>query len=137
VSAGRGHHRAYDAGPGHLRASDADRDQVIDVLKAAFVQGRLNIDELAARAGQVLTSRTYAELAAITADIPARAIAAPAPPQPARAPARKAAPRKAVVLGACAVVLSALMGAAFLTFYGGFVVLLLVAFIGATVTAQP
>jgi hypothetical protein len=120
-----------------LRASDADRDQVIDILKAAFVQGRLTIDELGARAGQVLTSRTYAELAAITADIPASPIAAPPPPQPARPPAHRPAAKKAVLLGACAVVLSALMGAAFLTFYGGFIVLLLLAFIGATVTAQP
>jgi len=33
------------AGRGRLRASDADREQVIDVLKAAFVQGRLTKDE--------------------------------------------------------------------------------------------
>ena len=32
---------AAAAGRGHLRASHADREQVIDVLKAAFVQGRL------------------------------------------------------------------------------------------------
>lgn len=54
-----------------MRASDADREQVVDVLKAAFVQGRLLKDELDARAGQAFASRTYAELAAVTADIPA------------------------------------------------------------------
>ena len=56
---------------GGLRASHADREQVIDVLKAAFVAGRLTKDELDARIGQVLVSRTYADLAALTADIPA------------------------------------------------------------------
>ena len=56
---------------GRFRASDADREQVIDALKVAFVQGRLTKDELDARAGQTFASRTYAELAAVTADIPA------------------------------------------------------------------
>jgi hypothetical protein len=43
---------------------------VIGALKGAFVQGRLAKDELDARVGQALASRTRAELAAITADIP-------------------------------------------------------------------
>jgi hypothetical protein len=44
---------------------------VVGTLKAAFVQGRLTRDELDLRVGQALASRTYAELAALTADIPA------------------------------------------------------------------
>jgi uncharacterized protein DUF1707 len=60
---------------GDLRASHADREQVIGALKAAFVQGRLTEDELGARAGQAYTSRTYAELAEVTADIPAGLLA--------------------------------------------------------------
>jgi Domain of unknown function (DUF1707) len=56
------------AAPGSHRASDADREQVIDVLKVAFAQGRLTKDELDLRAGQALTSRTYAELAVATGD---------------------------------------------------------------------
>lgn len=60
---------------GDLRASHADRERVIGTVKAAFVQGRLTEDELDARVGQVYASRTYAELAevtaAVTADIPA------------------------------------------------------------------
>ena len=69
---------------GRFRASDADREQVIDTLKVAFVQGRLTRDELDARAGQTFASRTYAELAAATADIPAGPPAArePAASQP-------------------------------------------------------
>ena len=59
------------AARGRLRAADADREHVIDLLKAAFVQGRLAKDELDARAGQALAARTYAELAALTDDIPA------------------------------------------------------------------
>jgi Domain of unknown function (DUF1707) len=75
---------APPGGHGRMRASDADREQVIDVLKAAFVQGRLHKDELDARAGQAFASRTYAELAAVTADIPA----VPAAVQPLRERAR-------------------------------------------------
>ena len=54
-----------------LRASRADRERVIDLLKAAFVQGRLDRDEFDARIGQAVASRTYGELAAVTAGIPA------------------------------------------------------------------
>jgi Domain of unknown function (DUF1707) len=80
-----GDHRAAAAGGrGRLRASDADREQVIDVLKDAFVQGRLTRHELDSRTGQAFGSRTYAELAALTADIPAGPAATP-PRQPARA----------------------------------------------------
>ena len=56
-------------GRGDLRASHADREQVIDRLKVAFVQGRLGKDEFDVRVGHVLASRTYADLAVVTADI--------------------------------------------------------------------
>jgi hypothetical protein len=46
---------------GRLRASHADREQAIDLLKAAFGQGRLAKDEFDVRVGQVFTSRTYAD----------------------------------------------------------------------------
>jgi Domain of unknown function (DUF1707) len=78
-------------GRGHLRTSRADRDQVIAVLKAAFVQGRLTKDEFEARIDRALTSRTYAELAAVTEDIPA-GLTDTQPdlePKPPRRPARK------------------------------------------------
>jgi len=57
------------AGRGGFRASHADRDRTIDLLKAAFVQGRLANDELEERLGQALAARTYADLAALTADL--------------------------------------------------------------------
>lgn len=55
----------------HLRASQADREHVIEVLKVAFVQDRLSKDEFDVRVGQAFTSQTYAELATLTADLPA------------------------------------------------------------------
>jgi DUF1707 SHOCT-like domain len=54
-----------------MRASRADRDQVVDVLKSAFVQERLAKDELDDRIGQALAARTWEDLDALTADIPA------------------------------------------------------------------
>ena len=70
--------------PGRMRASHADREQVIGALKTAFVQGRLAEDELGARADRVYTARTYAELAGVIADIPTDLNGA----QPTRAPWR-------------------------------------------------
>ena len=86
-----------------MRASRADRERVVDALKTAFVEERLTRDELDVRAGQAYTSRTYAELAAITADLPA-APRAPAPPAPAsaRTPAERppiGRVKKAVLIG--------------------------------------
>ena len=43
------------------------------MLKSAFVQGRLTKGEFDLRVGQAFAARTYAELADVTADIPARA----------------------------------------------------------------
>ena len=61
---------AATPGRGRLRAGYADREQVVGALKVAYVEGRLTEDEFDARLGQVYTSRTYAELAEVTADIP-------------------------------------------------------------------
>ena len=58
---------------GLMRASREDRERVIDVIKTAFVQDRLDLDELAGRVGQALTARTYGQLAALTADLPGSA----------------------------------------------------------------
>lgn len=76
----------------HLRVSHADREQVIDVLKAAFARGRLAKDEFDLRIGQALASRTYADLAALTADVPAGPTRA-GPPEPARESKSAPAPK--------------------------------------------
>ena len=65
---------------GRLRASHADREQVIGALKAAFVHGRLAREEFDSRIGQALAARTYAELAVITHDIPVAPAAVQPPP---------------------------------------------------------
>src|SRR6266516_5935519 len=63
-----------------MRSSTADRERAIDVLKAAFAEGRLSREEFAQRAGQAYRSRAYAELGALTADLPAGPLGAVAPP---------------------------------------------------------
>lgn len=60
-----------------MRASRADREQVVDVLKTAFVQERLTKDELDARVARALAARTYADLDDLVADIPVAAELAP------------------------------------------------------------
>ena len=73
---------------------------MIDLLKAAFVQGRLDSDEFDARIGQALTARTCGELAAVTAGIPAGLTAALPRRPPVRA--RRRIPfNTAVTGGAC------------------------------------
>jgi hypothetical protein len=63
----------------HLRASDTDRDRVVDVLRDALMSGRLTQDEHAERLEQTLQARTLGELEPITKDIPAAATPAAAP----------------------------------------------------------
>ena len=71
------------AAHGRLRVSYTDREQMIDVLKAAFVRGRLTKDEFDARIGQALAALTYADLVAV---IPAGLIGAQSPQKAARTP---------------------------------------------------
>jgi DUF1707 SHOCT-like domain len=121
------------AGRGHMRAAQADRERVIETLKAAFAQGRLDTDEFDDRVGRAFESRTYAELAALTADIPAsqtsagQTVAGPAVAEPPGSPARTlaTAARRA---GLCILVVLALVALtavtnmkffAGLAYYGG------------------
>ena len=72
-------------GYGNVRASAADRERAIDVLKAAFAEGRLTTEEHEARAERAYRARTYSDLAALT-----------------RRPARRAAGNTAVAGCRCA-----------------------------------
>jgi Domain of unknown function (DUF1707) len=114
------------AGRGHFRASHADREQVVDVLKAAFVQGRLTKDEFDARIGQTFASRTYTQLAAVTADVPAGPVGAHPSRKP--VPARARPPMRTWVKATiCAVIaVVAMVAAAFAI--GGFALALFVPF---------
>ena len=55
-----------------LRASDADREQLVDVLKGAFAEGRLSQDEYTERMERAYTAKTYGELALLSTDLPAQ-----------------------------------------------------------------
>ena len=59
-----------------MRAASADRERAVDVLKAGFTEGRLTQEEYNDRVSRAYASRTYAELTALTADLPAGAMPA-------------------------------------------------------------
>jgi hypothetical protein len=78
------------------RASDADRDRVAEVLREAHAQGRIDLDELGERLDATYAARTYADLEALTRDLPpGRDLRVPGepPPAPWPAPQRGAPPR--------------------------------------------
>jgi uncharacterized membrane protein len=58
------------SGAGATRASDADREQAVEVLKAAFAEGRLPKDEYDARLGDAYSVPTLADLERVTAQLP-------------------------------------------------------------------
>jgi Domain of unknown function (DUF1707)/Domain of unknown function (DUF4190) len=60
-----------------MRAASADRERAVDVLKAGFAEGRLTQDEYNERMNRAYGARTYAELTALTADLPAGAMPMP------------------------------------------------------------
>ncbi|MFC1409157.1 DUF1707 and DUF4190 domain-containing protein [Streptacidiphilus sp. N1-12] len=53
-----------------MRASHADRERTVDVLKSAFAEGRLTSEEYNGRVDQVYRAQTYGELAGIVHDLP-------------------------------------------------------------------
>jgi hypothetical protein len=70
--------RAFAAGGerGKMRAADADRDRVVEVLSMAYSEGRLSKDEYDGRLENALSARTYADLDQLVTDLPvARATA--------------------------------------------------------------
>jgi hypothetical protein len=89
-------------GRGHLRASHADRARVIGALKTAFAAGLLAKDEFDRRVDRTLASRTYADLAAVTAGVPA----GPAASKPSR-PLTRA--ENAAAWGVCGLIVSAVL----------------------------
>jgi hypothetical protein len=82
---------ASDAAPrvSELRASDADRDRIADILREALAEGRLTAEEHSERVEGVLSAKTVGELDVFVRDLPAahqehatRAYATPAPSRP-------------------------------------------------------
>jgi hypothetical protein len=86
---------------GGIRASDSDRDNVVDILRDAFSAGRLTLEEFDERSSAAFAARTWGDLRALTADLPhqPRLVAVP-PARPAAVPggpnepARDSPPRR-------------------------------------------
>ncbi|MFJ6863119.1 DUF1707 domain-containing protein [Streptomyces termitum] len=70
---------AYADPQGGLRASDADRDRVADILAEALAQGRLDVEEHAERVEAVYRAKTVGELEPVVRDLPEAGKAAPRP----------------------------------------------------------
>ena len=132
----------WDPGSARFLASDADRERTVDILKTAFVHGSLTRDDLTLLTGRALTARTYAELAATTAGLPpgppaTKPAAKPATRPAAKPPAKRRVSKKVAAWSACAVVLPPTLSVAFLSYYGGFLVMMAFTFIGAVLCSKP
>lgn len=90
-----------------LRASDADREQVAERLRQATTEGRLLAEELDERMGAALSARTYGELAAVVADLPAPGMTIAGR---SRSPARRITPAIGVAIALLAVAIGVVAG---------------------------
>ena len=70
-----------------LRASDADRERFVEMLRRHHVDGRLTVDELAERTERAYAARTFGDLDALATDLPALPSPTPAAPPPGPVPA--------------------------------------------------
>ncbi|MBL1118887.1 DUF1707 domain-containing protein [Streptomyces sp. 110] len=66
-----------------MRASDAERERIAEVLREAVAEGRLDMEEFDERLGAAYAARTHGELEPLVRDLPVPGGAAPAPPSPA------------------------------------------------------
>ncbi|MFE2109943.1 DUF1707 and DUF4190 domain-containing protein [Kitasatospora sp. NPDC059463] len=73
------HHAAHHAAmpQSAMRAATADRERTVDVLKAAFAEGRLSATEYGERFEAASGAQTYGQLARLVADLPAGPMVAP------------------------------------------------------------
>ncbi|HYB85270.1 MAG TPA: DUF1707 domain-containing protein [Streptosporangiaceae bacterium] len=68
-----------------IRASDADREHAVGILRDGYVSGRLTLPEFDERLAAAFTSRTWGELRGLTRDLPTagqRGFLPPVPPRP-------------------------------------------------------
>jgi DUF1707 SHOCT-like domain len=81
-----------------IRASDKERDSVVDVLRDAYTDGRLTLEEFEERTSAAYASKTWTDLRELTSDLPVEPVLGadlpqrPPPPQPV-APVMPALPR--------------------------------------------
>jgi hypothetical protein len=71
------------------RAADTDREATAEILRTAAAEGRIDFEELDDRLGQAYSAKTYSQLRALVADLPA---------QPALAPRQDALPEPATLV---------------------------------------
>ena len=90
------------ADPRQMRVADTDRDHTAEVLRRAAAEGRISFDELDERIGRAYAAKTFADLEALTRDLPGPGVRAPAPAtpryQPAEVPAGTPAPSFSVAI---------------------------------------
>jgi len=90
------------ADPRQLRAADTDRDQTAELLRRAAAEGRITFEELDERIAQAYAAKTFADLEAVTSDLPGPGVRAPASAtpryQPAEVPAGTPAPAFSVAV---------------------------------------
>jgi uncharacterized protein DUF1707 len=90
------------ADPRQMRAADTDRDQTAELLRRAAAEGRISFDELDERIGRAYAAKTFADLEALTRDLPGPGVRAPAPAtpryQPPEVPAGTPAPSVSVAV---------------------------------------
>ncbi|MDQ7903371.1 DUF1707 domain-containing protein [Phytohabitans sp. ZYX-F-186] len=81
-----------------MRAADSDREAVVERLRTALNEGRLELHEFDERAAEAYRAKTYADLDRLLTDLPgvapaSRSQLAPVPPPAAAAPERGTVPR--------------------------------------------
>ena len=91
-----------------MRASDGDRQQVVERLQGALEDGRLSMDEFTDRTGLAFHAVTYGDLAPLCADLPAAGLVITAAPAPAAGAAAAAVPSRGGFLAGLPVVLKVL-----------------------------
>src|SRR6516162_8498292 len=57
-----------------IRASDRERDNVVDVLRDAYTEGRLTLEEFDERTSAAYASKTWGDLRELTADLPVQPV---------------------------------------------------------------
>ncbi len=62
-------HESRPVAPGQMRVSDADRNMVIDLLNAAYAEGRITRDEHDQRVSKAVEARTFDDLVPLTSDL--------------------------------------------------------------------
>jgi hypothetical protein len=80
-----------------MRAAATDRERTLDVVKAAYGEGRLTREEFESRTARTMSAKYYGELAAIVADLPAGPFGPQAPGY--YAPAVPAPPTNGLAVG--------------------------------------